>query len=33
MAGAVSSVIPIFIVFLIMQRQFIQALARSGLKG
>lgn len=33
MAGAVSSVIPIFVVFLILQRQFIQALARSGLKG
>jgi multiple sugar transport system permease protein len=33
MAGAVSSVIPIFIVFLVLQRQFIQALARSGLKG
>ncbi|CAA9569072.1 MAG: N-acetyl-D-glucosamine ABC transporter, permease protein 2 [uncultured Thermomicrobiales bacterium] len=33
MAGAVSSIIPIFVVFLIMQRQFIQALARSGLKG
>ncbi len=33
MAGAVSSVIPIIAVFLFMQRQFIQALARSGLKG
>jgi multiple sugar transport system permease protein len=33
MAGAVSSVIPIFVVFLVLQRQFIQALARSGLKG
>jgi multiple sugar transport system permease protein len=33
MAGAVSSVIPIFVVFLLLQRQFIQALARSGLKG
>jgi multiple sugar transport system permease protein len=33
MAGAVSSVVPIFVVFLILQRQFIQALARSGLKG
>lgn len=32
-AGAVSSVLPIFIVFLFLQRQFIQALARSGLKG
>ncbi len=32
-AGAVSSVIPIFAVFLILQRQFIAALARSGLKG
>jgi multiple sugar transport system permease protein len=33
MAGAVSSVVPIYVVFLILQRQFIQALARSGLKG
>jgi multiple sugar transport system permease protein len=33
MAGSVSSVIPIFIVFLLLQRQFIQAIARSGLKG
>ncbi|GHO41931.1 ABC transporter permease [Ktedonospora formicarum] len=33
MAGAVSSVVPIIVVFLFMQRQFIQALARSGLKG
>jgi multiple sugar transport system permease protein len=32
-AGAVSSLIPIFIVFLALQRQFIQALTRSGLKG
>jgi multiple sugar transport system permease protein len=32
-AGAVSSVIPIFIVFFVLQRQFIAALARSGLKG
>lgn len=32
-AGAVSSLIPIFIVFLVLQRQFIQALTRSGLKG
>lgn len=33
MAGAVSSVLPIIVVFMFMQRQFIQALARSGLKG
>jgi multiple sugar transport system permease protein len=33
MAGAVSSVVPVVVVFLILQRQFIQALARSGLKG
>jgi multiple sugar transport system permease protein len=32
-AGAVSSLIPIFIVFLALQRQFIQALTRSGMKG
>lgn len=32
-AGAVSSLIPIFIVFLALQRQFIQALTRTGLKG
>jgi multiple sugar transport system permease protein len=32
-AGAVSSLIPIFIVFLALQRQFIQALTRAGLKG
>ena len=32
MAGSVSSVIPIMIIFLIFQRQFIAALASSGLK-
>lgn len=32
-AGAVSSLIPIFVVFLALQRQFIQALTRSGIKG
>ncbi|HWV24056.1 MAG TPA: carbohydrate ABC transporter permease [Thermomicrobiales bacterium] len=32
-AGAVSSLIPIFAVFLVLQRQFIQALTRSGMKG
>jgi multiple sugar transport system permease protein len=32
-AGAVSSLIPIFIVFFILQRQFIQALTRTGVKG
>lgn len=33
MAGAASSVLPVIVVFLMLQRQFIQALARSGLKG
>lgn len=33
MAGAVSSIVPVMIVFLLLQRQFIQALTRSGLKG
>lgn len=33
MAGAVSSIVPVLILFLVLQRQFIQALARSGLKG
>ncbi|HMQ30235.1 MAG TPA: carbohydrate ABC transporter permease [Chloroflexaceae bacterium] len=33
MAGAVSSLLPVFVVFLVLQRQFIQALTRSGLKG
>ncbi|MGH2560062.1 MAG: carbohydrate ABC transporter permease [Thermomicrobiales bacterium] len=33
MAGAVSSIVPVVIIFLILQRQFIQALARSGMKG
>ena len=32
-AGAVSSVLPIFVVFFVLQRHFIAALARSGLKG
>jgi multiple sugar transport system permease protein len=32
-AGAVSSILPIFAVFLLLQRQFIQSLTRSGLKG
>ena len=32
MAAAVSSVIPIVIVFLIFQRQFMAALAHSGIK-
>ena len=31
--GAVSSIVPVMIVFLLLQRQFIQALTRSGLKG
>jgi len=33
MAGSVSAIVPILIVFLVMQRQFIAALARSGIKG
>jgi multiple sugar transport system permease protein len=33
MAGAVSSVIPVLVIFLLLQRQFIAALARSGMKG
>lgn len=33
MAGSVSSIIPVLIVFLLMQKQFIAALSRSGLKG
>jgi multiple sugar transport system permease protein len=33
MAGAVSSVVPVLVIFLILQRQFIAALARSGMKG
>lgn len=32
MAGSVSSVIPIMIIFLVFQRQFVAALASSGLK-
>lgn len=33
MAGSVSSILPVLIVFLSMQKQFIAALSRSGLKG
>ncbi|GCE09402.1 carbohydrate ABC transporter permease [Dictyobacter aurantiacus] len=33
MAGAVSATLPIFAVVLVMQRQFIQALSSTGLKG
>jgi len=33
MAGAVASIIPVFIVFLMLQRHFIQALTRTGMKG
>lgn len=33
MAGAVSSIVPVIVVFLILQRQFIQALTRTGMKG
>ena len=33
MAGAVSSIVPVLAMFLVLQRQFIAALARSGMKG
>jgi len=33
MAGAVSSIPPVLLVFLVLQKQFIAALARSGMKG
>lgn len=33
MAGAVSSIVPVLVVFLLLQRQFVAALARSGMKG
>jgi multiple sugar transport system permease protein len=33
MAGAVSSILPVLAVFLVLQKQFIAALARSGMKG
>jgi multiple sugar transport system permease protein len=33
MAGAVSSIIPVMVIFLVLQRQFIAALARTGIKG
>lgn len=33
MAGAVSSIIPVVVVFILFQRQFVAALTRSGLKG
>ncbi|MGI8485724.1 MAG: carbohydrate ABC transporter permease [Thermomicrobiales bacterium] len=33
MAGAVSSILPVLLVFLVLQKQFIAALARSGMKG
>lgn len=33
MAGSVSAVVPVIVLFLLLQRQFIAALARSGLKG
>ncbi len=33
MAGAASAILPVLIVFLVLQRQFIAALARSGIKG
>jgi multiple sugar transport system permease protein len=33
MAGSVSSLIPVLVVFLGLQRQFIAALARTGIKG
>ena len=33
MAGSVLAIIPIFVVFLALQRQFIEVISRSGLKG
>jgi multiple sugar transport system permease protein len=33
MAGAVSALLPLFAVFFALQRQFVQALAHSGIKG
>lgn len=33
MAGAVSSLLPVFVLFLALQRQFVQAITRTGLKG
>lgn len=33
MAGSVLAIIPIFVVFLVLQRQFIEVISRSGLKG
>lgn len=33
MAGAVSSIVPVMVIFLLLQRQFIQALTRTGIKG
>lgn len=33
MAGAVSSLLPVFVLFLTLQRQFVQAITRTGLKG
>lgn len=33
MAGSVSAIVPVIVVFLVLQRQFIQALTRSGIKG
>jgi multiple sugar transport system permease protein len=32
MAGSASSIVPVIVVFLILQRRFIQALTHSGLK-
>lgn len=33
MAAAVSSLLPVFVVFLVMQKQFVQAITRTGLRG
>lgn len=33
MAGAVSSIVPVYLIFLLLQRQFVEALVRTGLKG
>jgi len=33
MAGGMISVLPLIIMFVIFQKQFVQGIARSGLKG
>jgi multiple sugar transport system permease protein len=33
MAGAVLAILPVVIMFLVAQKQFVEGIARSGLKG